>query len=129
MRVSLYKSDRNFHIEPGESVLEAALAAGFNLPHSCKTGSCGLCRARLLEGEVRYPRGPPLGLGAREMAEGSILLCEAQARSDLSIDILEVALLVSKRYGVQLRADSQENTQIFRSLRHLAEYIAVQRTK
>jgi acyl carrier protein len=46
-----------------------------------------------------------------------------------SIDILEVALLVSKRYGVQLRADSQENTQIFRSLRHLAEYIAVQRTK
>jgi len=46
-----------------------------------------------------------------------------------SIDILEVALLVSKRYGVQLRADSQENQQIFRSLRHLAEYIAAQRTK
>ena len=46
-----------------------------------------------------------------------------------SIDILEVALLVSKRYGVQLRADSQENTQIFRSLRHLAEHIAVQRTQ
>src|ERR1700710_1504278 len=36
-----------------------------------------------------------------------------------SIDILEVALIVSKQYGVQLRADSQENQQIFRSLRHL----------
>jgi acyl carrier protein len=46
-----------------------------------------------------------------------------------SIDILEVALIVSKHYGIQLRADSQENQQIFRSLRHLAEYIAVQRTK
>jgi len=46
-----------------------------------------------------------------------------------SIDILEVALLVSKQYGVQLRADSQENQQIFRSLRHLADYIAAQRTK
>jgi acyl carrier protein len=46
-----------------------------------------------------------------------------------SIDILEVALIVSKQYGIQLRADSQENQQIFRSLRHLAEYIAVQRTK
>ena len=46
-----------------------------------------------------------------------------------SIDILEVALLVSKRYGVQLRADAQENQQIFRSLKHLAGYIAVQRTK
>jgi len=46
-----------------------------------------------------------------------------------SIDILEVALIVSKQYGVQLRADSQENQQIFRSLRHLAEYIAAHRTK
>jgi acyl carrier protein len=46
-----------------------------------------------------------------------------------SIDILEVALTVSKQYGIQLRADSQENQQIFRSLRHLAEYIAVQRTR
>jgi acyl carrier protein len=46
-----------------------------------------------------------------------------------SIDILEVALVVSKKYGVQLRADSQENHKIFRSLRHLAEYIAKQRSK
>lgn len=46
-----------------------------------------------------------------------------------SIDILEVALIVSKKYGVQLRADSQENHKIFRSLRHLAGYIAQQRSK
>jgi len=46
-----------------------------------------------------------------------------------SIDILEVALVVSKQYGVQLRADAEENQQIFKSLRHLAEYIAAQRTK
>jgi acyl carrier protein len=46
-----------------------------------------------------------------------------------SIDILEVALLVSKQYGIQLRADSQENQQIFRSLKALAEYIAAHRTK
>ena len=46
-----------------------------------------------------------------------------------SIDILEVALIVSKQYGIQLRADSQENQQIFRSLRHLADYIAAERSK
>jgi acyl carrier protein len=46
-----------------------------------------------------------------------------------SIDILEVALIVSKQYGVQLRADAQDNQQIFRSLRQLADYIAVQRTR
>jgi acyl carrier protein len=46
-----------------------------------------------------------------------------------SIDILEVALIVSKRYGIQLRADAAENQQTFRSLRHLAGYIAAHRTK
>lgn len=46
-----------------------------------------------------------------------------------SIDILEIALVVSKRYGVQLRADSEDNEKIFRSLRRLAEYIAAHRTK
>ncbi len=46
-----------------------------------------------------------------------------------SIDILEIALLVSKQYGVQLRADGAENTQVFASLRHLAAYVAAHRTK
>ena len=46
-----------------------------------------------------------------------------------SIDVLEIALVVSKRYGVQLRADGEENGKIFRSLRGLAEYIAAHRTK
>jgi acyl carrier protein len=46
-----------------------------------------------------------------------------------SIDILEVALVVSKKYGIQLRADSEENGEIFRSLRHFADYVAAQRMK
>ena len=45
-----------------------------------------------------------------------------------SIDILEVALEVSKRYGFQLRADNDDNVRIFRSLRSLADHIATQRT-
>jgi len=45
-----------------------------------------------------------------------------------SIDILEIALVVSKRYGVHLRADNAENEEIFRSLRRLAEYISAHRT-
>jgi acyl carrier protein len=46
-----------------------------------------------------------------------------------SIDILEIALVVSKEYGVQLRADSAENERIFGSLRQLVEYICAHRTK
>jgi len=46
-----------------------------------------------------------------------------------SIDVLEVALEVSKRYGLQLRSDSEDNKQIFGSLRSLSDYIAAQRTR
>lgn len=45
-----------------------------------------------------------------------------------SIDILEVALVVSKRYGLQLKADSENNHQIFSSLRHLTDYVAANKT-
>jgi acyl carrier protein len=46
-----------------------------------------------------------------------------------SIDILEVALVVSKRFGFQLRADNADNVHIFSSLASLAEHIAASRTK
>ena len=46
-----------------------------------------------------------------------------------SIDILEIALVVSKHYGVQLRADAEENGEIFGSLRRLVQYIGAHRTR
>lgn len=46
-----------------------------------------------------------------------------------SIDILEVALVVSKRYGLQLKSDNENNHQIFSSLRNLTEYVAANKTK
>jgi len=42
-----------------------------------------------------------------------------------SIDVLEIALVVSKRYGLQLRADNDDNHRIFSSLRSLTDYIAL----
>jgi len=46
-----------------------------------------------------------------------------------SIDILEVALVVSKRYGFQLRADNADNVSIFSSLASLTRHIAANKTK
>jgi acyl carrier protein len=46
-----------------------------------------------------------------------------------SIDILEVALEVSQRYGFQLRSDDENNQKIFQSLRSLAAHVAAHRTK
>jgi CDP-4-dehydro-6-deoxyglucose reductase, E3 len=71
-------------------LLDAALGAGLNLPHSCKSGNCGLCRARVQKGEVYYPNGPPLGLTDAEVADGFVLLCQARARGDVSLDILQM---------------------------------------
>jgi len=45
-----------------------------------------------------------------------------------SIDILEIALAVSKRYGVQIRSDDNDNVRIFSSLRSLNEHVQQQRS-
>jgi CDP-4-dehydro-6-deoxyglucose reductase len=71
-------------------VLDAALDAGLKLPHGCKGGNCGACRVRLLQGEVTYPDGLPLGLSDAEVADGFILLCQARAVGDLCIEALEM---------------------------------------
>ncbi|MCL7751217.1 phosphopantetheine-binding protein [Guyparkeria hydrothermalis] len=46
-----------------------------------------------------------------------------------SIDVLEIALVVSRRYGLNLRSDDERNEQIFASLRNLCRFIAENRSK
>ncbi|HWZ63270.1 MAG TPA: 2Fe-2S iron-sulfur cluster-binding protein [Steroidobacteraceae bacterium] len=82
---------RSLTVAAGEPVLQAALAAGLNLPHSCKSGHCGSCRARLLAGEIHYPNGLPLGITAAEAQRGQILLCQARPRSDLTVEARLIA--------------------------------------
>ena len=90
MRISFSKSDLSFTVAPDQSLLDAALGASLNLPHSCKSGNCGSCRARLLQGEIHYPNGPPLGLSETETADGFVLLCQARARSDICIETHQI---------------------------------------
>jgi len=90
VRISVFNSNLEFSAASNQTLLDAALDCSLNLPHSCKGGNCGACRARLLRGEVHYPRGAPLGLSDAEAAEGLILLCQASALTDLSIETFEV---------------------------------------
>lgn len=46
-----------------------------------------------------------------------------------SIDVLEISLVLTKQYGVQLRSDDEHNAEIFASLRNLANHIQQHRTK
>jgi len=91
--VRLMPQGRVIRVRPDQSVLDAALEAGINLLHSCKSGHCASCRAELLQGTIDYPRGAPLGLTAEEAASGGVLLCQAQASSDLVVATRAVAHL------------------------------------
>ena len=97
---TLSPHEHNVRIEPhgrtlvvaaDQPVLEAALAAGLNLPHSCKSGHCSSCRARLVAGEIRYPSGRPPGITIEEERSGHILLCQARAQSDLTVEARLIA--------------------------------------
>jgi CDP-4-dehydro-6-deoxyglucose reductase len=89
-RVTLLPERRTFGVRPAESVLEGALRAGINLPHSCKGGSCGACRAKLVGGTIHYPFGRPIGISEEEERSGYVLICEARATSDVQVDIREI---------------------------------------
>ena len=82
---------RTLRVREDQSVLEVALAAGLNLPHSCRSGHCASCRARLLAGEIHYPNGRTAGLTAEEAANGYVLLCQARPRSDLRVEARLIA--------------------------------------
>lgn len=68
-----------------------------------------------------------LDIGAQEIQAAAPLYGEGLGLD--SIDILEVALVVSKHYGFQLRADNADNVSIFSSLASLTQHIAANRTK
>jgi CDP-4-dehydro-6-deoxyglucose reductase len=88
--ISIANSSRSFEAAADQPLLEAAKDAALNLPHSCRGGNCGACKARLLRGEIHYPNGAPLGLSAAEIADGLVLLCQARARTDLCIETFDM---------------------------------------
>lgn len=84
--VKLMPSGQVLQVPDDESILDTALHAGINLPHSCRGGSCGSCRARLLSGKLDYPFRPPLALTQDEVAEGFALLCQARPRGAVEVE-------------------------------------------
>lgn len=57
------------------SILDAASAAGLEVPFSCKSGVCCTCRAKVLEGQVRMDRN--FSLDKAELAAGFVLTCQS----------------------------------------------------
>ena len=89
--VHLQPSGRSFPADSATPLLDAALDAGLRMPFGCRNAVCRACEARLLSGRVRYPLGPPAALRSDEVAAGKVLLCQARAESDLSLEVEELA--------------------------------------
>jgi CDP-4-dehydro-6-deoxyglucose reductase len=88
-RVTLHPSGRQFDAEPGQTLLQAALDAGVNLPYNCRAGHCGVCRGRVVEGDIRVDAFTA-GLNDRQRADGHVLLCRTHAAAErVVIDIRE----------------------------------------
>ena len=86
--VCLESDGRRFECAPGQTVLAAALAAGVDLPYECASGSCGSCRARLVEGAVasRWVDAP--GLSERDRRKGDrILCCQSVPQTNCTIQV------------------------------------------
>jgi ferredoxin len=84
-QVQAHPAGWSFVAQPGQTVLEAALQGGVELPSSCRNGTCRTCICQLTQGQIAYRIEWP-GLSAEEKAEGWFLPCVAEARSDLVLD-------------------------------------------
>jgi toluene monooxygenase electron transfer component len=89
MRVQLNARNRAFRFDAGagEKILYAGLRAQAGLPYECATGTCGTCKAKLVEGEIEdaWPEAP--GRRFIKPERGEFLMCQCAAAGDVSVEV------------------------------------------
>jgi ring-1,2-phenylacetyl-CoA epoxidase subunit PaaE len=75
IEIRLNGLDHLVPLRPGETIVEAGLRHGLEMPYSCRGGMCCTCRAKLVAGEVRMDRN--FSLEPWEMAAGYVLTCQS----------------------------------------------------
>jgi CDP-4-dehydro-6-deoxyglucose reductase, E3 len=89
-KVTIKNSGHTFDVRPSQTVLQAAIDAGINLPYGCRNGACGSCKAKLISGKVMHSDYQSSAMSDAELAAGNALLCCAMALEDLTIECREV---------------------------------------
>jgi CDP-4-dehydro-6-deoxyglucose reductase len=87
--VQLLPSRNEFFVDGNDTILEAALRAGLSVNYGCTGGNCGLCKARVVSGDVRKVRAHDYVLTDAEENAGYILLCSNTAVSDVVVEAIE----------------------------------------
>lgn len=89
--VTLQPSGHDYFVEGNDTLLEAALKAGLALNYGCSSGNCGLCKARVISGQVMKTRHFDYVLSDPEKQQGYTLMCCHTAVSDVTLEALEAA--------------------------------------
>lgn len=76
-----------FEVEPGQTILQAALAKGLPWPSRCRVGSCTTCRCRLLDGEVKELTDTSYVLSKEQLGNRTILACQSQPKGALRVHL------------------------------------------
>jgi CDP-4-dehydro-6-deoxyglucose reductase len=84
-KVIIEPGGQSFCVEPGKTILEAAMHAGINLAYGCRNAVCGSCKGTLIGGSIDYGEYEPLGLTEDERSQGMVLFCQARPISDVRI--------------------------------------------
>ena len=87
--VQILPSGHEFFVEGSDSLLEAALRAGLALDYGCSSGNCGMCKARVVSGQVKKNRPHDYVLSEADKNAGCILMCSNTAVTDLVIEAQE----------------------------------------
>ena len=76
-----------FACDPREEILRAGLAAGYDLPYECASGTCGSCKATLVSGETDYLWSDAPGRKYCKTERNEILMCQSHALTDCALTI------------------------------------------
>lgn len=87
-QVTVLPSKQDFLVEGHDTLLEAAIRAGISLNYGCSGGNCGLCKAKVLSGEVKKTRQHDFVISEADKAQGYVLLCSNTAVSDVVIEAI-----------------------------------------
>ncbi len=85
-KVTVQPIGQTFDVQPSQTVLEAALEAGINMPYGCRNGVCGHCKGKVLAGTVAHGDYLDSAMTDAELAAGSALFCCASPLEDLIIE-------------------------------------------
>lgn len=80
--------DETIECGDDETILDAAIRAGYSLVYGCREGQCSACKVFLLEGEVSLKRYSTFALSESEQEQGYTLLCRAMPDEDVDVELL-----------------------------------------